>query len=81
MKLRTAGVAGFEIVYRDAGDPAEPNIVLLHGFPSSSDSFTEPRRLLQAYFPALAARACTAARTGARFCGRPCRFTRYSGLL
>lgn len=32
-------VDGIEIFYREAGDPANPAIVLLHGFPSSSHQY------------------------------------------
>lgn len=35
-QLRTLTVDGMEIHYREAGDPAKPALVLLHGFPSSS---------------------------------------------
>ncbi|MDP9116767.1 MAG: alpha/beta fold hydrolase [Actinomycetota bacterium] len=37
--LRTATVNGLEIAYRDRGDPRAPALVLLHGFPGSSDTF------------------------------------------
>ena len=36
---RTASVNGRKVFYREAGDPAFPTIVLLHGFPSSSSMF------------------------------------------
>lgn len=36
---RTASVNGRKVFYREAGDPASPTIVLLHGFPSSSSMF------------------------------------------
>jgi pimeloyl-ACP methyl ester carboxylesterase len=36
---KTAEVAGVKLFYREAGDPAKPTIVLLHGFPSSSHEF------------------------------------------
>jgi pimeloyl-ACP methyl ester carboxylesterase len=39
MNVKTADVAGLRIFYHEAGDPSNPNIVLLHGFPSSSYSF------------------------------------------
>ncbi len=35
----TAQVDGVNVFYREAGDPAKPAIVLLHGFPSSSHMF------------------------------------------
>ncbi|MFJ8045625.1 alpha/beta fold hydrolase [Kitasatospora sp. NPDC096147] len=38
-RYRTAQVDGVEIAYREAGDPARPTLVLLHGFPSSSHMF------------------------------------------
>ncbi len=38
---RTALVAGHTIFYREAGDPAKPTIVLLHGYPSSSHTYRE----------------------------------------
>lgn len=38
-RYRTATVDGLEVFYREAGDPANPTILLLHGFPSSSHMF------------------------------------------
>lgn len=38
---RTATVAGRKVFYREAGDPAAPTIVLLHGFPSSSHMYRD----------------------------------------
>jgi pimeloyl-ACP methyl ester carboxylesterase len=35
----TAKIDGLNLFYREAGDPARPTIVLLHGFPSSSHMF------------------------------------------
>ncbi|MFE9580409.1 alpha/beta fold hydrolase [Nocardia sp. NPDC006044] len=35
----TANIQGMDVFYREAGDPANPTIVLLHGFPSSSAMF------------------------------------------
>src|SRR3974390_555234 len=32
-------VDGVDIFYREAGDPAKPTLVLLHGFPTSSHMF------------------------------------------
>jgi pimeloyl-ACP methyl ester carboxylesterase len=40
-RYRTAAVDGFELFYREAGDPANPTVVLLHGFPASSFMFRE----------------------------------------
>jgi pimeloyl-ACP methyl ester carboxylesterase len=46
---RSAAVDGLNIAYREAGDPASPKLVLLHGFPASSHQY---RNLI----PALATR-------------------------
>jgi pimeloyl-ACP methyl ester carboxylesterase len=37
----TAVVEGIEIAYREAGDPARPTVLLLHGFPTSSHMFRD----------------------------------------
>jgi pimeloyl-ACP methyl ester carboxylesterase len=42
-------IEGVEIAYREAGDPTRPTVLLLHGFPTSSQMFDE-------LIPALAAR-------------------------
>ena len=39
--LHTAVVDGHEIFYREAGDPARPTLLLLHGFPTSSHMFRD----------------------------------------
>jgi len=36
---RTVDTAGHRVFYREAGDPANPTLLLLHGFPSSSHMF------------------------------------------
>ncbi|MQY13725.1 Haloalkane dehalogenase [Streptomyces sp. RB5] len=36
---RTAEIDGLEIFYREAGDPAAPTLLLLHGFPTSSVAY------------------------------------------
>ncbi|MFF0087003.1 alpha/beta fold hydrolase [Streptomyces canus] len=36
---RTATINGVKVFYREAGDPAAPAVVLLHGFPASSHMF------------------------------------------
>ena len=36
---RTVQIDGLDIFYREAGDPANPTLLLLHGFPSSSQMF------------------------------------------
>jgi pimeloyl-ACP methyl ester carboxylesterase len=38
---RTADVDGIEVFYREAGDPAAPPLLLLHGFPTSSTQYQE----------------------------------------
>jgi pimeloyl-ACP methyl ester carboxylesterase len=39
VKYGTLQVDGLSIAYREAGDPASPKLVLLHGFPSSSHQY------------------------------------------
>jgi pimeloyl-ACP methyl ester carboxylesterase len=41
MRHRTAKVDGIEVFYREAGDPQNPTILLLHGLPSSSHMFRD----------------------------------------
>jgi pimeloyl-ACP methyl ester carboxylesterase len=43
---RTIDVNGSEIFYREAGDPAAPTLLLLHGFPSSSAQYEQLMREL-----------------------------------
>ena len=38
---RTATVEGVEVFYREAGRAADPTVLLLHGFPTSSFMFRE----------------------------------------
>jgi pimeloyl-ACP methyl ester carboxylesterase len=38
---RTTTVDGLSVFYREAGDPRNPTLVLLHGFPSSSVMFRD----------------------------------------
>jgi pimeloyl-ACP methyl ester carboxylesterase len=47
---RTAGVDGFQVFYREAGDPAKPTLLLLHGFPTSSHMFRDLIPLLAGRF-------------------------------
>ena len=54
MNFMTADVAGLRIFYREAGDPSKPNIVLLHGFPSSSHQFHDLIPLLADRFHVIA---------------------------
>jgi pimeloyl-ACP methyl ester carboxylesterase len=39
--FKTATVDGLSIFYREAGDPAKPTILFLHGFPSSSHMYRD----------------------------------------
>jgi len=39
VKFKTVKIDGLDIFYREAGDPAKPAILLLHGFPASSHMF------------------------------------------
>ena len=36
---RTAQIDGLDMFYREAGDPSQPTVLLLHGFPTSSQMF------------------------------------------
>ncbi|MFC3302057.1 alpha/beta fold hydrolase [Parvularcula lutaonensis] len=36
---RTIDIDGVEVFYREAGDPSKPTVLLLHGFPTSSQMF------------------------------------------
>ncbi|OBJ54294.1 alpha/beta fold hydrolase [Mycobacterium sp. 1423905.2] len=38
-RYHTARIDGLDVFYREAGDPARPILLLLHGFPSSSHMF------------------------------------------
>ncbi|MFJ8662177.1 alpha/beta fold hydrolase [Streptomyces sp. NPDC093795] len=38
-RAHTVTVDGIDVFYREAGDPANPTLVLLHGFPSSSHMY------------------------------------------
>ncbi len=50
----TANLAGINLFYREAGDPARPTVVLLHGFPSSSHMYRELIPLLATQYHVLA---------------------------
>jgi pimeloyl-ACP methyl ester carboxylesterase len=50
VQYRHATVDGMSIFYREAGDPDNPTIVLLHGFPSSSFMFRDLIPLLSGQF-------------------------------
>lgn len=41
ISYHTAHVDGFNIFYREAGDPAAPTLLLLHGFPSAGHMFRD----------------------------------------
>jgi pimeloyl-ACP methyl ester carboxylesterase len=41
-----ATIDGRKVFYREAGDPARPAIILLHGFPTSSHMYRDLIRLL-----------------------------------
>ena len=40
-RFRSMQIQGIDIAYREAGDPSNPAIVLLHGFPTSSHMYRE----------------------------------------
>jgi len=50
----TIPVDGLNIAYREAGDPANPKLVLLHGFPSSSHQYRDLVRALADRFHVIA---------------------------
>jgi len=41
IKYRIADVGGFNLFYREAGEPDTPKLLLLHGFPSASHMFRD----------------------------------------
>ncbi len=51
---RTATVNSRKVFYREAGDPASPTIVLLHGLPTSSQMFRELIPALAGHFHLIA---------------------------
>ncbi|MFT5658192.1 MAG: pimeloyl-ACP methyl ester carboxylesterase, partial [Gammaproteobacteria bacterium] len=40
-RFRSMEIQGIDVAYREAGDPSNPTLVLLHGFPTSSHMFRE----------------------------------------
>ena len=50
IQLRTVTVGEHEVFYREAGDPDDPTLLLLHGFPSSSHMFRSLMPLLSDRF-------------------------------
>jgi pimeloyl-ACP methyl ester carboxylesterase len=51
---RTAEIDGLSIFYREAGDPEQPTILLLHGFPASSFMYRDLIELLSDRFHLIA---------------------------
>ncbi len=51
---RTVTVDGLSIFYREAGDPSNPKMVLLHGFPSSSHQYRDLISVLANHFHVVA---------------------------
>jgi pimeloyl-ACP methyl ester carboxylesterase len=51
---RTAAVNGRKVFYREAGDPAAPTILLLHGLPTSSQMFRDLIPMLAGRFHVVA---------------------------
>ena len=54
VKFGTASIDGLNIAYREAGDPKNPKLVLLHGFPASSHQYRNLIRVLGARFHVIA---------------------------
>jgi len=52
--FRSANVDGLNIAYREAGNPANSKLVLLHGFPSSSHQYRDLIRVLADRFHVVA---------------------------
>jgi pimeloyl-ACP methyl ester carboxylesterase len=50
----TIGLDGLNIAYREAGNPANPKLVLLHGFPASSHQYRDLIRVLADQFHVIA---------------------------
>lgn len=54
IRYTLADVDGVRVFYREAGEPAKPTLLLLHGFPSSSHQFRQLIPLLSAHFHIIA---------------------------
>ena len=54
ISYKTAQVDGFKIFYREAGDPQDPAILLLHGVPTSSHMFRNLIPELARQYPVIA---------------------------
>ena len=50
MFYKTVEIDGLDIFYREAGDPSQPKLVLLHGFPASSHQYRDLMRALSGRF-------------------------------
>jgi len=50
MFYKTVEIEGLNIFYREAGDPSQPKLVLLHGFPASSHQYRDLMRALSGRF-------------------------------
>lgn len=46
VQYRSATAAGVKVAHREAGDPASPALLLLHGFPASSSMYRNLMRAL-----------------------------------
>ena len=53
-RFRSMEIQGINVAYREAGDTSRPNIVLLHGFPTSSHMFRELIPILAAQYHVIA---------------------------
>jgi pimeloyl-ACP methyl ester carboxylesterase len=51
---RTADAGGHRVYYREAGEPKNPAILLLHGFPTSSHMFRDLIPLLADHYHVIA---------------------------
>jgi pimeloyl-ACP methyl ester carboxylesterase len=54
IRYRTASINGLNVFYREAGNPASPALLLLHGFPASSHMFRDLIPLLTDRFHVIA---------------------------
>ena len=54
VKFGTIAIDGLNIAYREAGDPKNPKLVLLHGFPASSHQYRTLIRVLAGRFHVIA---------------------------
>src|SRR5690348_824095 len=54
VRYASLAVDGLNIAYREAGDPTNPKLVLLHGFPASSHQYRDLIRALSDRFHLIA---------------------------